>query len=389
MSSSATLEMMSQRLWWVILWLVGASIALAQVRTSGQETPFASRLITLREGEKIVKAAWEREQKTGQRPDCSHLVHEVYTLAGYPYPYADSFDLYVGTGGFARVATPHPGDLVVWRGHVGIVVDPAEHSFYSSVSSGLRTEFYDAPEWKARGPARFYRYANVIPWNLTLANERLAPIKEPTKVGRVPREGPPEASLGTAEPTAKSSDSRTAVARDLELPPRQPTFEIPSSVLVAASQGKPTQTEIADAISELNNGTGNVLRKEDLSQLGRKVVIYDDLHIGRVEFKGPRGSAQARIESRVTMFGESIERNLQHENFRWELFRVSSGWEVLVPKDRVYVPRDVAVRILAERLASLAQGSGVSDSGLSIRQQARIVRVLSALFEEGSISNLR
>lgn len=150
------------------MWLVGSSIALAQVRTLAQETASAARPLTLREGEKIVSAAWEREQKTGRRPDCSHLVHEVYTLAGYPYPYADSFDLYVGTGSFVRVATPH-----------------------------------------------------------------------------------------------------------------------------------------------------------------------------------------------------------------------------FVPKDRVYVPRDVAVRILAQRLASLAQGSGVSDSDLSSRQQARIVHVLSTIFEERSISSLR
>ena len=376
---------MSQRLWLGILWLLGASVALAQVKTLARETAFVPRPLTLREGEKIVSAAWERERQTGRRPDCSHLVHEVYTLAGYPYPYADSFDLYVGTEGFVRVARPHPGDLVVWRGHVGIVVDPAEHSFYSSVRSGLRTEFYDAPQWRARGPARFYRYATATPGNLIPANERQARItKEPLQVVTAPLvKGSPETSSGTALPMTKSSDSRTTAARDLELPSSVLAFEIPSSILVATSHDKPTQAEIADAVSELNNGTGDVLREENLSQLGRKVIIYDNLNIDRAEFKGTRGSAQARIESRVTLFGESIERKPRREKFRWELLRVSGCWEVLVPKDRVYVPRDVAVRVLAARLASLAQGSRVSDSDSSIRQQARIVRVLSALFEEG------
>jgi hypothetical protein len=374
--------MMSQRFW---LGILCASIALAQVRTLAQETASAPRPLTLREGEKIVSVAWEREHQTGRRPDCSHLVHEVYTLAGYPYPYADSFDLYVGTEGFVRVARPHAGDLVVWRGHVGIVVDPAEHSFYSSVRSGLRTEFYDAPQWRARGPARFYRYATPTPGNLIPANERQARVtKEPMQVVTTPLvKGSPETSSGTAQPMTKSSNSRTTAARDLEIRSSELAFEIPSSILVAASQDKPTQAEIADAVSELNNGTGDVLREEDLSQLNRKVIIYDDLSIDRAEFKGKRGSAQARIESRVTLFGESIERKPRHEKFRWELLRVSSGWEVLVPKDRVYVPRDVAVRVLAARLASLAQGSRVSDSDSSIRQQARIVHVLSALFEEG------
>jgi hypothetical protein len=85
----------------------------------------------------------------------------------------------------------------------------------------------------------------------------------------------------------------------------------------------------------------------------------------------------------VTLLGESIEREPRYEKFRWELLRVNGAWEVLAPKDRVCVPRDVAVRMLAERLASLAQDSGVSGSDSSLRQQAQIIHALSALFEEG------
>jgi hypothetical protein len=53
---------------------------------------------------------------------------------------------------------PQPGDLVVWRGHVGIVVNPAQHIFYSAMRSGPGTDTYDAPYWKRRGQTRFYRY---------------------------------------------------------------------------------------------------------------------------------------------------------------------------------------------------------------------------------------
>jgi hypothetical protein len=375
---------MAKPLWWAILWLFSASIALAQVRPT-QQSSFASRPITLREGEIIVNAAWERERQTASKPDCSHLVHEVYSLAGYPYPYADSFDLYVGTKGFVRVAKPQPGDLVVWRGHVGVVVNPTEHSFYSSLTSGLRTDFYDAPQWRARGVARFYRYAAATRGNLTLANERLPRItKEPVRVATtIPVDDLSGNSSDTAEPITKSADSTTTVASDLGLPSSGSTLEIPSSILVASSRDRPTEAEIAEAVSELNNGTGNILREEDLSQLDRKVIVYDNLSLDRIEFKGNRGSAQARIKSRVTLVGESIERKPHNEKFRWEVRRVNGGSEVLVPKDRVYVPRDVAVRMLAARLASLAQDSEVSGSDSSLPEQAQIVHALSAVFEEG------
>src|SRR5438309_1254529 len=116
------------------------------------------RQLTSEQGKAIVKAAWVRERQGGRKPDCSHLVHEVYERAGFPYSYANSFELYAGTSSFVPVTKPQAGDLVVWRGHVGIVVDPRQHSFYSSVRSGVRTDSYDSRPWKARGKARFYRY---------------------------------------------------------------------------------------------------------------------------------------------------------------------------------------------------------------------------------------
>jgi hypothetical protein len=374
----------SRRLWLGILLLLVARVALAQVRTAAQETPFAPRPITLREGETIANTARERERQTTRKPDCSHLVYEVYRLAGYPYPYSNSFDLYAGADGFARVAKPQPGDLVVWRGHVGIVVNPGEHSFYSSVTSGLQTEFYDAPAWRARGPARFYRYARATRGNIPLANGRSPRITKESEpiVTAPPVEDSRGNSSGTAEPMTRDADSISAEEPDLELPSSREAFEIPSSILVAASRERPTQAEIAEAVSELNNGTGSILREEDPSRLDRKVIVYDSFTIARSGFKGNRGSAQARIKSRVTWLGKSIERKQRDEEFRWELLRAKGGWEVLVPKDRIYVPRDVAVRMLSARLTSLTQGSAVSGSDSSLLQQAKIVHLLSALFQE-------
>jgi len=46
----------------------------------------------------------------------------------------------------------------VWPGHVGIVLDPIEHSFYSQVRTGLEAQDYLGTYWKARGRPRFYRY---------------------------------------------------------------------------------------------------------------------------------------------------------------------------------------------------------------------------------------
>lgn len=110
----------------------------------------------------IIAAALDARVRRSER-DCSHLVHAIYVEAGLPYSYAPSSQIYGGTEGFERVKQPQPGDLVVWRGHVGIVIKPSRHIFFSYMRSGPGTDDYEAAYWKTRGRPRFYRYFKNAP----------------------------------------------------------------------------------------------------------------------------------------------------------------------------------------------------------------------------------
>ena len=101
------------------------------------------------DGLSVIAAALDARIQATRQPDCSHLVHAIYLQAGFPYPYASSSDLYDGTDDFQRVTRPQPGDLVVWPGHVGIVVNPAQRVFFSRLRSGPGVDAYDAQYWKA------------------------------------------------------------------------------------------------------------------------------------------------------------------------------------------------------------------------------------------------
>lgn len=125
--------------------------------------PAGYRLLTLNEGRAIALGIAWADDEEGLSPDCSHLVHKLYEQAGHPYPYASSLDLYRGTGPFLRVRYAHPGDLVVWRGHAGIVVNPREHSFFSTTTSGARLENYRSAYWRGRGYPHFFRYLTKSP----------------------------------------------------------------------------------------------------------------------------------------------------------------------------------------------------------------------------------
>lgn len=130
---------------------------------SGKRARKANRTLSADDGLGVISAALDPKVRRYAGHDCSHLVHAIYERAGFPYAYASSDDLYDGVQGFQRISHPQPGDLIVWHGHVGIVVRPSKHVFFSFMSAGPGIDTYDGPYWAGRGHARFYRYVKNDP----------------------------------------------------------------------------------------------------------------------------------------------------------------------------------------------------------------------------------
>ena len=112
--------------------------------------------------------------------DCSHLVQYVYQRAGLDYDYADSTTLYNGITAFQRVAEPQAGDLIVWRGHAGIVVDPDEHTFVSALRTGVKVSSYVSNYWKKRGIPRFFHYVGE---NVGIESAAIGIARDPRQAG--------------------------------------------------------------------------------------------------------------------------------------------------------------------------------------------------------------
>jgi hypothetical protein len=350
--------------------LFAVVLCAIRVGASPQEPGPVPRLLTSKQGLAIVNAAWDYEQQASGKPDCSHLVHQIYLLAGRDYPYASSFDLYAGSENFRRVKTPQVGDLIIWPGHVGIVLDPAQHTFFSSVHSGLQAEFYDGPYWRARGRPRFYRYVIESPgspaFGGALAASRSRETAAQHNVVPVVKEGSDDRSSASKRPRKSDSDAKA--------------IETPPSILIATGHKQPTREEIAEGISELSNTAGNVLRADDPLRPRLPVVITDHLEVERVEIKRDHGWAYVQVDYRMSIAGERAELQQRRENVRWELRRTESGWVVLPPVERAYVPCDVAVRILAAQLAQMTQGDGASNhDDRAVPQEAQLATLLNNL----------
>src|SRR5262245_30311812 len=101
-------------------------------------------LLAADDGLAVLSSALDTRSLPSGEVDCSHLVHNIYERAGFPYSYAPSSTLFAGAPEFRQVTRPQPGDLIVWPGHVGIVVSPAQRTFYSSLRTGLGVDAYDS-----------------------------------------------------------------------------------------------------------------------------------------------------------------------------------------------------------------------------------------------------
>ena len=147
--------------------LAGAGISVAQgafqssaPASNKRNHTHAARHRTLNKNDRssVIAVALRARKARVLGRDCSHLVHAIYERAGFPYPYADSEDLYDGAERFRRVSHPEPADLIVWHGHVGIVVRPSGHKFFSFLRTGPGLDDYRSRYWRSRGEPRFYRY---------------------------------------------------------------------------------------------------------------------------------------------------------------------------------------------------------------------------------------
>jgi hypothetical protein len=347
--------------------------------------PAGFRLLSLKEGRALVQGMAWADDEEGLAPDCSHLVHTLYQQAGYPYPYASSLDLYLGTGQFWRVPYAQPGDLIVWRGHVGIVVDPKEHSFFSSVTSGTRIQDYHSAYWQARGYPRFYRYLTKSALKGGGTSEvadqpsRQQPNEQPV-LGSAERPSLQTVKTSPVPTGAALGKPRNAITAARAENASQPSpSQAPLQILLRTSGKQPKSSDVTSALQAVNLEAGELLRAGNLEQLERPVVVYRQLQVSGVELKGKRGMAQIQMETVATLTGQRMESQPGWEDHELELERTKKGWVMVQGIEIAYVPRDGAMRILAARLAALTQSTERSTE--KDREQAHIVRFMSLLVE--------
>jgi hypothetical protein len=353
--------------------------ALGQnVRPASAET-HGPRPIARAQGRKILAAIPTVDVESESETDCSHLVHDIYELAGFPYEYVSSRELYIGSTNFTRVRVPQAGDLVVWRGHVGIVIDPQQHSFFSFVSSGPDTQFYDSAYWRSRGIARFVRYVTDKPLHADRTLEAAdPPDRKPLQVQGDNRssENHPPSELSKPVPARTSHPFPAADTSSSTI------IETPREIVPHVAGKNPSPEEVVTAFVEMNKDFGESLRTGSLNSPGKSIVVYRELRVLTVQIKGKRGTALIRIESLAAPADTQTGSQLRWREESLEFEKTKRGWVMSPLKDAAYVDREVALRVLSARLADLVKNANATAE--QEREQTQIIRFLNLLVIDNS-----
>ena len=367
---------MRERFIFIALWLAAAPAFGQDIRPTSGETP-SLRPIARIEGRKILATISTVDVQSESETDCSHLVHDVYQRAGFPYDYVSSRELYVGSRHFTRVHAPQAGDLVVWRGHVGIVIDPKQRSFFSFVRSGPDTQFYDSPYWRSRGIARFFRYVTEKGFRADRTLEAAGHADhQPLKGGSRASENRPPSRL--SKPTLEGA-SDTAPIVDTSSPT---TVEPARKIVIQVAGKNPSPEEVITAFAEMNRDSGESLRTRSLNSPGQSIVIYSELRASAVQIKGKRGTALVRIESLGALADPQTDSQPDWIEQLLELEKTKSGWVINPVRDTAYVKREVALKELSARLAGLSQNTEMTPE--QKREQRQIIRLLNSLVADDS-----
>jgi hypothetical protein len=257
------------------------------------------------------------------------------------------------------------------------VVNPAQHSFFSALSSGHGVDSYDSPYWKQRGRPRFYRYVKLGPSGVLSTSIRTASLK-PAALGRAePREAPSDDSVPDRSVPDRSEESSNEVGSSAKLAENLPLDTTTPPVPVVNSV-RPKPDQVSAAFLESCKGWAESLRGRDLFQSAQPVIVFDHLEVRKVHLAGNQGWVEVQIDELLSVTGGKAQVHQRSERQRWPLRRRNkTSWELAPARDTIYLPQPLAVRILAHELAQLTEDTPNTVS--KPQEKAELARLLAGL----------
>jgi len=299
-------------------------------------------------------------------------VNAVYTQAGFDYEYASSGDIFDGIDAFQRVQTPQSGDLIVWQGHIGIIVDPGEHSFYSSVLSGFAIEDYRSDYWTSRGHPRFYRYLVD-----QMHSARLLAYVSARQMTRALNQ-----QSGPAGWLASNRDANVQDGVDNKFQAEKTSSKLTPSdteifdAVFVSLRPEPSREEVRAAVIRAADANSERLFRTAAVDSYPRIAVADEFTVVKLNIHDHSGWAEVEVNETASIQYGRPELKPTTERWRLRLRSERQGWILLLPQNRIYLRRDLGIRALANHVALMSQAQG------NRQELRRTVKLLDELLAE-------
>jgi hypothetical protein len=144
---------------------------------------------------------------------------------------------------------------------------------------------------------------------------------------------------------------------------------------------RPKAKEVTDALEQALTQNGEILRGQDVLKPSYPLMVFDEFSVERVSLQGNRGWAEVRINGVLNLPGEGKNSIKRAERQRWLLVRRDHDtWELTLPTEAIYVPSDIAVRMLVHQLEGLTEET--VEQPISAEKKVQLSRLLNVLLEK-------
>jgi hypothetical protein len=318
------------------------------------ENQAQSFLLSSTQGLSVVGTALKAQEEGLYKLDCSHLVNTIYERAGFSYSYASSSELFAGVKEFRAVTRPHSGDLVVWPGHVGIVVSPSKTTFFSALRSGVGVESYSSSYWKDRGTPRFYRYAKVAE--------------------------PKGGDNTSATPNLTRTGLDSAANNDWKYSAEANLRDDKTPGLLIINSAKLQTSDVSNTLFQSFGIDPQGLREGDVFELTRPLIVFSQVEVRALRIRGHHGNVDVRITALLSLESGKVNLKQWQQVQTWAIRKQDrKRWDLQLPQDAIYMTKETAVRVLAHQLSLLADAGNQTASR---RQKSQLAQMLNTILSD-------
>jgi hypothetical protein len=245
------------------------------------------------------------------------------------------------------------------------------------VLSGFAIENYSSGYWKSRGHPRFYRYLV----DSAHRNRMLTYVNAAQSVPDSNRKsGPLARPVANHQVTDLTDDTDDIHARNTGNKFASSNSEILDPVLVSRHP-KPSKEEVRAAIISGIDVNGERLLRSTAVDSEPNIAVADDFNVLAIHTHDHSGWAEVEVKEMASIQFGKPELNPVTRMWRVNLRREQRDW-VLLPSEHVYLRRDLAIRVLANHLAS------ISRARANHQEFKKTMNVLDKLMAEATASAL-